>query len=136
MTTDEKRMLTSYRQQGLGYKKIAQLMGLSVNTVKTYCKRNALGGVVKNQSCSTEEACKCCGVPLIQTPGRKPRLFCSDACRTKWWNAHPELVKHRGDRQIICSHCGSVFSVNQHSTRKYCSHGCYIADRFHGGELQ
>ena len=136
MTTDEKRMLMTYRQQGLGYKKIGQLMGLSVNTVKTYCKRHDLGGSVTNQPGSTEKACKCCGTTLVQTPGRKRRVFCSDACRTKWWNAHPELVKHRGDHQVICSHCGKPFSVTKSSARKYCSHGCYIADRFHGGELQ
>ena len=137
MTIDEKRMLTTYRQQGLGYKKIAQLMGLSVNTVKTYCKRNALGGkTAADDQHSIGKVCKCCGAPLYQTPGQKPRLFCSDACRTKWWNAHPEQVKHRSDRQVICGHCGKTFSVNQNSTRKYCSHACYIADRFHGGELQ
>lgn len=137
MTIDEKRMLSTYRQQGLGYKKIAQLMGVSVNTVKTYCKRNALGGkTAADDQCNIRKVCKCCGAPMIQIPGRKPRLFCSDACRTKWWNAHPELVKHRGGRQIICGHCGSEFSVNQNSTRKYCSHNCYIADRFHGGEQQ
>ena len=136
MTTDEKRMLTAYRQQGLGYKKIGQLMGLSVNTVKTYCKRHDLGGAVTTQPCSTEKVCKCCGAVLVQTPGRKRKVFCSDACRTKWWNAHPELVKHRGDHQIICGHCGQTFSVSKNSIRKYCSHGCYIADRFHGGELQ
>lgn len=136
MTTDEKRMLTIYRQQGLGYKKIAQMMGLSVNTVKTYCKRNALGAIVVQQPHSTDSVCKCCNAPLVQNPGRKPRIFCSDACKVKWWNAHPELVKHRGDRQVICGHCGKPFGVNKNSTRKYCSHACYIADRFHGGELQ
>lgn len=136
MTTDEKRMLTAYRQQGLGYKKIAQLMGLSVNTVKTYCKRNALGDVVANQDPrSIEKVCKHCGTSLVQTPGQKPRVFCSDACRTKWWNAHPELVNHRSERQVVCGHCGQVFSVGKNSARKYCSHGCYIADRFHGGGL-
>ena len=137
MTDLQKNQITVLRSQGYGYKKIGQLMGLSVNTVKTYCKRNDLGGAFTNpKSQSKEKRCKCCGAPLHQTPGQKPRLFCSDACRTKWWNAHPELVKHRGNRQVICGHCGSVFSVNQNSTRKYCSHSCYIADRFHGGELQ
>lgn len=79
MTTDEKRMLSIYHQQGLGYKKIAQLMGLSVNTVKTYCKRNDLGGktATDNQH-SIGKVCKCCGAPLHQTPGQKPRLFCFD----------------------------------------------------------
>lgn len=136
MTAEEKRILATYRKQGIGYKKIAQLMGLSVNTVKTYCKRNALGGSVATQPGSVEEVCKCCGATLVQTPGRKRRVFCSDACRTKWWNAHPELVNHRSDRQVICAHCGQTFNVTQNSARKYCSHTCYIADRFHGGELQ
>ena len=137
MTTNERRALTTYRQQGYGYKKIAQIMELSVNTVKTYCKRNALGGVVAPQNPSRmEKVCKCCGAPLVQTPGRKPKVFCSDSCRTKWWNTHPELVNHRDGRQVVCGHCGQVFSVGKNSARKYCSHGCYIADRFHGGELQ
>jgi len=136
MTTDEKTTLSAYRQQGLGYKKIAQLMGLSVNTVKTYCKRNSLGATVAQTSNGADSVCKCCNAPLVQIPGRKPRTFCSDTCKVKWWNAHPEQVKHRSDRQVICGHCGKSFSVNQNSTRKYCSHACYIADRFHGGELQ
>lgn len=137
MTIDERKALTTYRHQGYGYKKIAQIMGLSVNTVKTYCKRNALGGVVAPQNPSSmEKVCKCCGAPLVQTPGRKPKVFCSDACRTKWWNTHPELVNHRDGRQVVCGHCGQVFSVSKKSTRKYCSHNCYIADRFHGGDPQ
>lgn len=79
MTTDERRALTTYRQQGYGYKKIAQIMELSVNTVKTYCKRNALGGVVAPQNPrSIEKVCKHCGTSLVQTPGQKPRVFCSD----------------------------------------------------------
>lgn len=136
MTTDERRALTTYRQQGYGCKKIAQIMELSVNTVKTYCKRNALGGKVAPQDPSSmEKVCKCCGAPLVQTPGRKPKVFCSDACRTKWWNTHPELVNHRDGRQVVCGHCGQVFSVSKKSTRKYCSHNCYITERFHGGEM-
>lgn len=136
MTDLQKSQIAALRGQGYGYKKIGQLMGLSVNTIKTYCKRNALGGAVTNQPCSLEQACKCCGAPLIQTPGRKPRVFCSDACRTKWWNAHPELVNHRNGCQVTCGHCGRAFTVGKNSTRKYCSHNCYIADRFHGGDLQ
>ena len=136
MTDLQKDQISTLRSQGYGYKKIGQLMGLSVNTVKTYCKRHDLGGAVTNQPCSTEKACKCCGASLIQTPGRKRRVFCSDACRTKWWNAHPELVNHRSERRVNCAHCGQTFNVTQNSARKYCSHTCYIADRFHGGELQ
>lgn len=136
MTDLQKDQIRTLRSQGYGYKKIGHLMGLSVNTIKTYCKRNALSGAVANQPYNTEKVCKCCGATLVQPPGRKRRVFCSDACRTKWWNAHPELVNHRSDRQVICAHCGQTFNVTQNSARKYCSHTCYIADRFHGGELQ
>ena len=132
----QKKKIVTLRSQGYGYKKIGQLMGVSVNTIKTYCKRNALGGAVTNHPCSIEERCKCCGATLIQTPGRKRRIFCSDACRTKWWNAHTELLHHRDGCQIICNHCGNTFFISKNSTRKYCSHNCYIADRFHGGEMQ
>lgn len=137
MTDQQKNQISILRGQGYGYKKIGQLMGLSVNTVKTYCKRYDLGGTANYLGFHAEEkVCKCCGVPLVQIPGRKARVFCSDECRTKWWNAHPELLNHRGERQVVCGHCGQTFSVSKNSTRKYCSHNCYIADRFHGGELQ
>ena len=79
MTNQQKDQITTLRTQGYGYKKIGQLMGLSVNTVKTYCKRNALGGTVSNQPGSTEKVCKCCGATLLQTPGRKHKIFCSAA---------------------------------------------------------
>lgn len=136
MTDLQKEQIVTLRGQGYGYKKIGHLMGMSVNTVKTFCKRNALGCAVTNQPCNTEKVCKCCGAVLVQTPRRKRRVICSDACRTKWWNAHPELVTHRSERQVICGNCGQTFSVTKNSTRKYCSHNCYIADRFHGGEQQ
>ena len=135
MTDLEKSQITNLRNQGYGYKKIGQLMGLSVNTVKTYCKRNNLGGdITAHIKIHSEKTCKNCGAPLIQTPGHKPRIFCSDACRTKWWNTHPNLVNHREDRLVVCRYCGKAFKVAKNSTRKYCSHSCYVADRFHGGD--
>ncbi len=137
MTDLQKSQIENYRLQGYGYKKIGQLMGLSANTVKTHCKRNSLSGTATPQGTHvSKKNCKYCGKPLAQTPGHKPRIFCSDACRTKWWNANTTLLHHRNGREISCGHCGETFSVSQNSTRKYCSHECYIADRFHGGDLR
>ena len=42
MNETQKKMLSGLRQQGLGYIKIAKAMGVSVNTVKSYCKRHAV----------------------------------------------------------------------------------------------
>ena len=42
MTNGEKMMITQQRRQGLGYTEIARKLGLSVNTVKSYCRRNGI----------------------------------------------------------------------------------------------
>ncbi len=33
-----------------------------------------------------------------------------------------------------CPRCGSTFRAYRNRNRKYCSHECYIADRFGGGK--
>jgi DNA-binding NarL/FixJ family response regulator len=42
MTDDEKRQIIVLRRDGLGYGKIAQQIGISVNTVKSFCSRSNL----------------------------------------------------------------------------------------------
>ena len=44
MNIQQKTEIASLRSQGFGYTKIAQALGLSKNTVKSYCKRNKLSG--------------------------------------------------------------------------------------------
>ena len=36
--------------------------------------------------------------------------------------------------RVICPHCGKEFHIYGDRRRKYCSHECYIADRFKGGD--
>ncbi len=38
MTDKQKNQIAVYRGQGLGYSVIAQMMGLSINTIKTHCR--------------------------------------------------------------------------------------------------
>lgn len=137
MTTQEKTLLVSYRKNGYGYKKIADLMGLSENTVKTYCKRNNLAGTLAGSGPRRKVTrCKQCGAPLVQTVGRKPKVFCSSLCRNKWWNNHPNMIQHRDGQNITCKNCGIELRISKNSTQRYCSHACYISDRFHGGAVQ
>lgn len=122
MNDAQKKMLSGLREQGLGYIKIAKAMGISVNTVKSYCKRHAIQD--KNGYCLY------CGKPLHQVkPGRK-RKFCSDECRMNWWNTHRELVNHRNVRKMICPNCHKLFTVTGSKPRKYCCHECYVEARF------
>ena len=125
LTQEEKSRIIHFRQMGAGYIKIAQDLGLSVNTVKSFCRRNA--EVIKEKL----NCCKQCGIVLTQNLGRKEKKFCSVACRMKWWGSHSELMRHR--KQIVCIHCGKSFYGKP--GRKYCSHKCYIAERFGGNNV-
>ena len=135
MTADQKEKITEMRSSGMGYGEIAHIVGLRTNTVKSYCRRKNKPTVTNHINPSEKPIvgiCHECGQPVVQTEGRKEKKFCSDKCRMKWWNAHPEQVNHKIVRQITCPHCGKSFSVHGKVERKYCSHDCYIKDRFGG----
>ena len=72
MATEKSMDILHYREQGLGYKKIAALTGYSLNTVKSVCRRNPNG---------EEKLCLQCGAKLVRTPHYKEKKFCSDICR-------------------------------------------------------
>ena len=132
MTSEQKKEIIRLRSQDVGYTTIANLLGISKDTVKTFCKRNDIGGVraeIKN----TAEGCPHCGKPVPQIPGRKPRRFCSDECRKKWWNSHPEKVGQKAVYEFTCPSCGEHFTAYGNNHRKYCSHACYISARYKGG---
>ena len=131
--TDEQRMqITSMRDAGSGYKKIAQALNISENTIKSFCKRNKMGGIAASAS-NDEIPCLCCGKPVKQNPGRKQKKFCSDKCRMKWWNGHLDQVQKKANYDYICPVCKKPFTAYGNASRKYCSHDCYIEDRFGGG---
>ena len=125
LTEEQKTAIAAYRRNGCGYKKIGQLLGMSGNTVKTYCRRNGLGGTAAQSEIKEIGIfCRNCGEPVMQTAGKKQKKFCSDACRIKWWNHHTRLRK----KNSVCVHCGKSFHGRQ--GQKYCSHVCYVAERF------
>lgn len=120
MTSQEKSKIMELSEQGLGYSKIATMLGLSVNTVKSYIhrQRNAKNGV-----------CLLCGAKLKVTPGVKPRRFCSDACRVQWWNSHRLEGNKKAYYTAVCAYCGREFQAYSTSNRKYCSRGCFADAR-------
>lgn len=48
MTELEKQKIIKLRNGGYGYIRIAQTLGMSENTVKSFCRRNSLGGENKS----------------------------------------------------------------------------------------
>ena len=127
MTRGEKLLIAQYRAQGMGYTAIADTLGLSKNTVKSFCQRNGIKPICKSAG-TGNDTCRQCGSTLEHTPGKKKKQFCSDACRLRWWHDHREMSKTA--KGAKCAACGQEFITDR--VQKYCSHACYIAARFGG----
>ena len=138
MTDTQKQQILGYRDIGYGYTKIAQMMGIPVNTVKTFCKRHGLGGKMAAQNALTGLAtthCETCGKPVLQHPHRKKKRFCSDRCRMAWWSEHQDQVNRKAIYEFICKKYKKPFVAYGNDHRKYCCRECYMNDRFGGGAL-
>ena len=108
MTNEQRMIVSALRAQGMGYGAIARKVGISENTVKSFCRRNAQKED-KPVTGADEHQCLCCGTPVAQNAGRKEKKFCSDKCRNKWWNAHLDKVDRRAIREVTCAGCGKTF---------------------------
>lgn len=130
MNIIQKQRVEYLRRKGKSYAAVAVALGISENTVKSYCRRNKLGASIDDQNDDNGSICQNCGILISLTPGAKKKRFCSDKCRLGWWNDHPELVNKKAIYSFSCAHCGRSFESYGNNGRKYCSHACYIADRF------
>lgn len=127
MTNDEIEIIIRLQRQGFGYRRIAALTNIAVNTVKSYCKRHPVN-VIENDTPS-DAFCRQCGKPIFFTPHRKAKQYCSDKCRMAWWNSHRDQVNRKAYRTVICEYCGSSFEVYGAPKRKFCSPTCAAASR-------
>ena len=125
MTELQKEQIMAMRQQGVGYMKIGQELNISVNTVRSFCRRNES---VDNSTVPTVQ-CMQCGKAIRVTPKRKVKKFCSDACRMAYWNSHKEEVNKQAYYKLTCQQCGKEFDSYGNCNRKYCCRECYRASR-------
>lgn len=135
MTNEQKIRITAMREKGYGYAAIAEVLEIPKNTIKTYCNRNGLAGIRQQQHRlilpNYGQFCKECGKPIVQPEKTKKRIFCCKECRVKWWAKHPDAVNQKAIYHFTCQGCGKEFTNYGHSNRKYCSHECYIKNRFY-----
>ena len=142
MTNVEKQQIQQLRIKGEGYKVIADVLGISRDTIRSYCKRNGLDGDSKLISLNLEGKnnqnliCICCNKAIVQKGRGRVRRFCCEDCRRKWWNDNKENKnkKDTATYKCTCTNCGKEFSSYGNKLRKYCSHDCYIKLRF--GEVE
>ena len=131
----QKEQIKNLRGEGLSYAEIARQVNVSRDAVISFCRRNGLQEIKKPISVvenDTADVCRECRKPLVQVDGMKRRVFCSKECRTKWWKEHPDRLNRKAVYQFTCPHCRKPLSAYGNSKRKYCSHVCYISDRFGG----
>lgn len=129
MTDCEKEKIVRMRHEGFGYTVISKRLNISVNTIKTFCRANNLGGVKAKNKTNKPNSTSClnCGTELTHTPGKRKKKFCSSKCRHYWWNNNKNT---KSLTELKCKNCHIKFKVYGNSNRKYCSHECYIKDRF------
>lgn len=138
MNTEEKERIKELRLKGMGYKAIASITGLSRDSVRGFCRRNGLIGVSVVVALNLEEKikknelCIYCKKPIKQKLKGRARKFCSDECRYKWWNENLDKrnKSEEATYKYTCPYCNKKFTAYGNKKRKYCSHDCYIKDRF------
>lgn len=123
----QKEIIFTMRRRGMSYRQIADFLMLSPNTVKSVCQRSNIQ--IQPQAKTDPALCRNCGEPLIQTPGAKRKLFCSDACRYAWWNAE----RSRQLYHLTCQRCGRKFISCGNKNRKFCGRECYLLSRYGEG---
>lgn len=135
MTDSQRKKIISMRAQGYGYKAIASELHLSRDTVRFFCKRRGCDGPGKIAALNMAEQyslgnlCLNCCKPLRHK--KKDQKFCCARCRSKWHRDHLDKTRHQqATFHFRCAYCGRQFSAYGNKNRKYCSHDCYIKDRF------
>lgn len=126
-------MVHQMRSHVVPISRIAGHLFISVNTVKTLCRRqhwhpdDSLDQVADPRGIW----CRNCGKQISVGMGMRRPWFCSNQCRRAWWKTHPEATKRSAFYQFTCAGCSQSFTAYGNRNRKYCSHECYIRHRFH-----
>ena len=123
LNESQKDKILKLKSSGRSYREIASALSISEGTIKSFFRRQKL----KLKEVHT--VCKNCGVTLEKSSRSNVKKFCSDSCRYKWWRKNAE-----GNRKYlkinVCKNCNTKFKSYDNKDRKYCSHECYINDRF------
>ena len=103
MTTNQKTVIEELRSENYSYSIIAQKLGVSANTVKSYCLRHSVTTSNVPRKNKAEKAalrvCDQCG-KIIESQSQASKRFCSAKCRTAFWNAQKVLARKAGESPL------------------------------------
>ena len=75
MTTTQKQRIEFLRDKGEIYASIADDLGISENTVKSYCRQNNIGIAIKQEQPIATNTCANCGCPAYAGGKSETLLF-------------------------------------------------------------
>ena len=126
LTEDQKQAILVLRENGKTYDAIAELIGVSPNTVKSFWRRNCAIHTKQNGLQKTSpDYCKNCGALLRQSKGAKRKVFCSSQCRYAWWNQYRRSQPYR----LVCKECEKTFISFGNQKKAFCGRECYNLSR-------
>lgn len=125
-----KERIIDLRANGMKYAAIARLLDILVTTIKSFAYRHQKK-IDAAYEAKRGKRCPHCG-KLIPAAKYRPRRYCSDECRQKYWATHQSEIHHPNWVDLTRSVCQKTFQDYPKRGRKYCSHACYITARYGG----
>lgn len=117
MTKQQKQIIAELRESGVPISSISEQLGISANTIKSYCQRHGI--LPLNKPRRNIRFCLQCHIEIPQTPHRKEKKFCCDKCRQLWWTRHSAIIQRRSQIKLTCPVCGRTFQSNKSKHRKF-----------------
>lgn len=117
MTEKQKHDIVKLRIDGMKQKDIAEVTGVGESVVKTLCAKYSI-----------KPGVRICANCFSELP-RYSSKFCSRECMINWWKLHRKEQPHR-EFHFVCQHCKKEFVRYRNDHPKYCSHDCYIKERY------
>lgn len=95
LSKSEQEKVSNMRRLGFGYRRIAKFLGLNTMAVKYYLGKTWTGEEEISTSVSIKDLCPNCGLPVVQIPHKRRRIYCSDKCRLQSWHKKNYKSKKR-----------------------------------------
>lgn len=134
MIAEKREEIRLLKSAGMSFRKLAEYTNENVSVIRTQCKD--LNTVETNYQLpdliEEKQACAYCGKPINQEGKGRPKRFCSDECRRKYWKANRDKMKQNPDAIYtkVCPYCGKTFTAYGNKHRKYCCHEHYVLDYY------
>lgn len=118
----EEELIINYRKRGIGYKNIAQLVGVSRDHVRYVLKKNNIETEWNPSNIGTKVCLQCGKEYILKAVNQK---YCSNECIKQHIQDMRKPV--RSSRLVPCKVCGKLF-ISFHG-KKICSEECQKENR-------